>query len=165
MPVDPGSTFNPIVAPALINSALSLLIPHLRRWRSLTIFTDTWAPMFIALNMINPSITTLGAPLLESLTLMRCNDFVSFSPEFRPRQLAKPAFLRRKKKADATTAVANVLPRLKHLTLKGVHLDWPALADAMDASQVGGLKSLSLASHSIQVRPARRDFRRLLSAS
>ncbi|KAF8329250.1 hypothetical protein F5887DRAFT_1163467 [Amanita rubescens] len=174
MPVDPGSTFNPIVAPALINSALSLLIPHLRRWHSLTIFTDTWAPMFIALNMINPSITTLGAPLLEFLTLMRCNDFVSFSPEFRPRQLAKPAFLRRKKKAcvgagsqcsQQPKTTTNVLPRLKHLTLKGVHLDWPALADAMETSQVGGLKSLSLASHSLQVRPSRCDFRRLLSAS
>ena len=108
--------------------------------------------MFVALiNMINTSITTLGAPLLASLTLMRSNDFVSFSPEFRPRQLAKPAFLRRKQtgagaQCSQQPKAINVLPRLKHLTLKGVHLDWPALADAVEASQVGGLKSLSLAS-------------------
>src|SRR6266576_5841581 len=59
-----------------------------------------------------------------------------------------------------------MLPRLKHLTLKGIiYLDWPAPSDADEASQVAGLKPLSLSSHSLQVRPARRDFRRLLNAS
>ncbi|KAF8686186.1 hypothetical protein AX14_003884 [Amanita brunnescens Koide BX004] len=122
--------------------------------------------MYYALNIINPHITARGAPLLESLTLMRCNDFVSFSPEFRPRHLVKPAFLQRKKNPNSNPNVnANVLPRLKHLTLKGVHVDWTALADAVEASQVGGLKSLSLGSHSAQVRPSHRAFRRLLRAS
>jgi hypothetical protein len=127
--------------------------------------------MYYALNILNPHITTLGAPLLESLTLMRCNDFVSFSPEFRPRHLVRPAFLQRKKKTkDAAAGVVaavgvDVMPRLKHLTLKGVHVDWMALADALDASQVGGLSSLSLASHSAQVRPSCVAFRRLLGAS
>ena len=97
---------------------------------------------------------------------MRCNDFVSFSPEFRPRHLARPAFLQRKKKTrDVAAAGVDVLPRLKHLRLKGVHVDWTALADALDASRVGGLTSLSLASHSAQVRPSCAAFRRLLRAS
>ena len=95
---------------------------------------------------------------------MRCNDFVSFSPEFRPRHLSKPAFLQRKKGASGAAGV-DVMPRLRHLTLKGVHVDWPALADAVDASRVGGLRSLSLGSHSAQVRPGRAAFRRLLRAS
>ena len=121
--------------------------------------------MYYALNILNPHITTLGAPLLESLTLMRCNDFVSFSPRFRPQHLARPAFLQRKKKANAVTAPrVDVMPRLKHLTLKGVHVDWTALADAVDASRVGGLRSLSLGSHSAQVRPSGVAFRRLLGA-
>ena len=57
-----------------------------------------------------------------------------------------------------------MMPRLKHLTLKGVHVDWTALADAVDASRVGGWRSLSLGSHSAQVRPSGVAFRRLLGA-
>jgi len=172
MPVEFDSTHDPSFAPALIESALPLLTPHLRRWKSLTILTDTWAPMFVALYNINPHLTTLGAPLLESLTLMRCNDFVSFSPEFRPRHLAKPEFLtQRKHYGDASVGPNNdhslvtMLPRLKHLTLGGVHVNWEALAGAVEDSQVGGLKTLCLSSHSLQVRPTQRDFRRLLNAS
>lgn len=94
---------------------------------------------------------------------MPCNDFVSFSPEFQPRHLIKPAFLQGKK--VEVNANVNVLPRLqlKHLALKGVHDDQTALADAMDASQVGESKSLSLDSHSALVRPGHCAFRRLLS--
>jgi hypothetical protein len=126
--------------------------------------------MFVALNIINPSLTTLGAPLLESLTLMRCNDFVSFSPEFRPRHLAKPEFLTQRKhygdaSAEPNHSVVTTIPRLKHLTLRGVHVNWEALAGTVEGSQVGGLKTLCLSSHSLQVRPTQRDFRRLLSAS
>ena len=72
---------------------------------------------------------------------------------------------RKKKTRDVAAAGVDVLPRLKHLTLKGVHVDWTALADALDASRVGGLTSLSLASHSAQVRPSCAAFRRLLRAS
>ena len=56
------------------------------------------------------------------------------------------------------------MPRLKHLTLKGVHVDWTALTDAVDASRVGGLRSLLLGSHSAQVRPSGVAFQRLLGA-
>ncbi|KAK2467634.1 hypothetical protein APHAL10511_000489 [Amanita phalloides] len=163
-PIDPSSTHDPLLAPAIVRNALSLLLPHLHRWHSLTILTDTWMPMFLALNIINPAITTYGAPTLESLTLMRCNDFVSFSPAFRPRRLMLPAFLGRKGKQDHLDPVA-MLPKLKHLHLTGVHLDWPALASAVERSQVGGLTSFSLGSHSVQVRPNSTDFARLLQAS
>ena len=172
MPVDLDSTHDPHFAPALMENALPLLISHLRRWKSLTILTDTWSPMFSALNIINPHLTILGAPLLESLTLMRCNDFVSFSPDFRPRHMAKPEFLTRiRHYGDANSepnhghSVVAMMPMLKHLTLRGVHVNWGSLASAVEDSQVGGLQTLCLSSHSLQVRPTQQDFCRLLNAS
>ena len=41
--------------------------------------------------------------------------------------VAKPAFLRPRigECGRSVPTAANVLPRLKHLTLEGVHLDWP----------------------------------------
>jgi hypothetical protein len=72
---------------------ISHLLPHLSRWRSIDILTDTWAPMYVALHQINTNITSFGTPLLESLTLMRCKDVVSYSPQFQPREMKDPVFL------------------------------------------------------------------------
>lgn len=141
---------------------MSLLVPHLSRWRHLTILTDTWVPMHVALSAINPAITSLGAPCLESLTLMRCNDFVSFSPQFEPHGLKGPAFLSRFS-PDATSQDLNILPKLKQLSLRGVHVDWDSLAAAMRSSAVG-LSSLELASHCSDVRPSNDQFHSLLQS-
>lgn len=175
---DPASistgTYHPdrlLVACSLITNLLPLLVPHLHRWGSLGILTDTWAPMFIALNLINPSLTTFGAPRLESLTLMRCNGYVCFNPMFEPKRLVKPEFLSRETLGDDANSVlndgsaVNPLPGLKHLALMGVHVDWDALANAMETNEVGGLETLSLRSLSKQVTPSRVAFLRLLHAS
>ena len=73
----------PAITSKLMNIVFTLL-PHLSRWKSLNILTDCWEPMYTALTAINPFITGFGAPLLESLPLMRCNDLISFSPHFQP---------------------------------------------------------------------------------
>ncbi|KAF8628301.1 hypothetical protein AX17_006004 [Amanita inopinata Kibby_2008] len=171
------TSYSPPFTPAHIAKSLSLLLPHLHRWQSLNILTDTWAPMFVALNFINPYLITHGAPRLESLTLMRCNDFVSFNPEFQPKRLMRPDFLSRNKRFVKSEEAAKALestaqgcspslfPRLKHLNLRGVHVDWSALAAAVQDSSVGGLRTLHLGSHSLQVRPSAVELRKLLQAS
>ncbi|PPQ70042.1 hypothetical protein CVT25_006370 [Psilocybe cyanescens] len=141
---------------------MSLLVPHLSRWRHLTILTDTWVSMHTALSAINPAITSLGAPCLESLTLMRCNDFVSFSPQFQPQDLKGPTFMSRFG-PEASSQDFGILPKLKQLSLRGVHVDWDSLAAAMRASTVG-LTSLELASHCSDVRPSNDQFHAILQS-
>lgn len=144
-----------------MRTVMSLLLPHLPRWRSLDVLTDSWAPMYVALQQMNPSITSAGAPLLESLTLMRCNDFVSYSPEFQPRALKGPAFL------HSPTSPVNIFPRLQNLTLRGVHMDWSSLSSALckPPSSPHTLRTLELSSHSTEVRPTLREFQGILAAT
>lgn len=142
-----------------MSTAISLLLPHLSRWRSFAILTDTWAPMYVALQQIQPLITTLGAPLLESLILMRCNDFVSYSPTFQPHKMKGPALFTL---PDEPSSLS-LLPHLKNLTLRGVHVDWPSLASILPHSHVG-LRTLELASHCLDVRPSFSEFHQLLDA-
>ena len=61
--------YTPAFNSEYMNIVFTLLLPHLSRWKSLSILTDCWAPMYTALTAINPFITCLGAPLLESLSL------------------------------------------------------------------------------------------------
>ena len=72
-----------LFSPVHMNAFISLLLPHITRWKSLTILTDTWAPLHAALTSINPYLSAFGAPQPESRTPMRCNDFVSYSYQVR----------------------------------------------------------------------------------
>ncbi|KAF8806737.1 hypothetical protein BYT27DRAFT_7190385 [Phlegmacium glaucopus] len=147
-----------------MNTVLALLLPHLSRWKTLSILTDCWAPMYTALNAINPFITRFGAPLLESLSLMRCNDLISFSPQFQPQQLRDPAFLKTNDTRPDSEHHPNILPSLKYLSLQGVHVDWDTLSDSLSTSETG-LTSLELAWHSNDVRPSSDQFHKLLSSN
>ncbi|KIM43862.1 hypothetical protein M413DRAFT_443738 [Hebeloma cylindrosporum] len=165
---DVGIDFGEVHPPPLFSSehmstVVSLLLPHLSRWGSLTVLTDTWAPMHTALTAINPHINAFGAPLLESVTLMRCNDFVSFSTQFQPRRLKNSAFLSRDA-TDVSEAGYHILPRLKHLCLRGVHADWNSLATALGRSPAA-LSYLELQSHCADVRPSVEQFHQLLSST
>jgi len=142
--------------------ALDILLPHIPRWRSLAILTDTWAPLYAALQQIQPVITTIGAALLESLALMRCNDFVSYSPTFEPQEMKGPGFLTLSATVDSPRTL---LPRLQKLALRGVHVDWSGLASILSQGEHSGLSSLELSSHSVDVRPTISEFRQLLSTS
>jgi len=144
-----------------METVFSLLLPHLSRWRSLSILTDTWKPMQTALQLINPHVLQFGAPQLESLTLMRCNDFVSFASEFEPKSMKEPSFLSRASPASPSSPL-NILPRLRYLSLRGVHLDWASLGSAMASSKTG-LYSLELCSHCADVRPSLSELHQLLS--
>lgn len=161
--------YTPVFTSEHMNTVFALLLPHLSRWKSLSILTDCWAPMYTALNAINPFITRFGAPLLESLSLMRCNDLISFSPQFQPQQLREPAFLKRDTNdttthSDLLERCPNLLPSLQYLSLRGVHVDWDTLGDSLSTSETG-LTWLELAWHSQDVRPSPDQFHKLLSSS
>ncbi|KAF8147859.1 hypothetical protein B0H34DRAFT_803240 [Crassisporium funariophilum] len=144
-----------------MSTIVSLLIPHISRWKSLCITTDTWSPMHTALTSINPHIVQFGAPLLEALVLKRWNNRISYSPQFQPELMKAPAFLQR----DSTTeARRDMLPRLKHVGLFGVHVDWDSLTDYLLATG-SGLITLKMASHCDDVRPSLGQFHKLLSSS
>ncbi|KAG6867955.1 hypothetical protein C0993_009140 [Termitomyces sp. T159_Od127] len=154
-----GPIYEPLFTPAHMRTAISLLLPHMFRWRSLTILTDSWVQMYAALRDIQPHIITKGAPCLEALTLMRCNDFISYSHTFAPSDMRLPAFLDMN---NTTPSHHNLLPRLRHLTLSGVHVDWPSLSSILSKAD-HGLDTLDLSSHCLDVRPNLHEFRQLLS--
>ncbi|KAH6879590.1 hypothetical protein BKA70DRAFT_1475013 [Coprinopsis sp. MPI-PUGE-AT-0042] len=127
---------------------------------------DCYAPPFSSSHMktsINGPLLDHGAPLLESLSLMRCNDFISFAPEFQPACLKSPAFLSPSNNLLSRQS-GPILPRIKHLALRGVHVDWTSLGAALSATRTG-LYSLELGSHCTDVRPTATEFHKLLEAS
>lgn len=138
-------------------AALSVLLPHLSRWKSLVILTDTWAPMHGALRFINPAITNSGAPLLETLALLRCNELPSYFHDFQPVPLKEPVF------CSNVDPQSNILPRLKNLSLEGVHADWVGLSACLMAAS-GHLESLELRYHCPEVRPSLQQYRKLLGS-
>lgn len=158
-----SESYTPPFTTEHVQTVCSLLLPHLSRWRSLNILTDTWKPMQTALQSINPSILRFGAPQLESLTLMRCNDFVSFFPEFEPKSLKDPSFLSNTSGSSSPHS-PNILPRLRYLSLRGVHVDWSSLGSALSSSKTG-LYSLELCSHCADVRPSLSELHHILSCN
>ncbi|TFK19761.1 hypothetical protein FA15DRAFT_600902 [Coprinopsis marcescibilis] len=162
-----GEVYHPPFSASHMEKVFQLLLPHLPRWRTLSILTDTWAPMHSALHTINTTIITQRAPMLESLTLMRCNDFVSFSSDFQPAALKSPAFLAPPDGTDVESLhseTASILPRLKHLSLRGVHVHWASLGAALSTSRTG-LYSLDLGSHCSDIRPSSPEFHHLLTSN
>ncbi|KAJ4469885.1 hypothetical protein J3R30DRAFT_3303206 [Lentinula aciculospora] len=152
-----SSDYVPPFAKDDIQTIFSLLLPHLSRWRSIDILTDTWAPMHTALCMLNKQLMTNGAPLLESLTLMRCNDYISHSPLFQPSRMKAPELFSSQDSIEPNNLP--LLPLLRNITLRGVHVNWSSLAHSQPA-----LTSLELSSHSFDVRPTLSEFRDLLSS-
>lgn len=146
-----------LFTPEHMITALSALIPHLSRWKSLVVLTDTWAPMHSALRIINPAITNFGAPMLDTLALLRCNELPCYFHDFQPGPLKDPAFL------SNVDPRSNILPRLKNLSLEGVHADWDGLSASLLAAS-GRLESLELRYHCAEVRPSLQQYRKLLGS-
>ncbi|KAJ8082389.1 hypothetical protein PM082_008244 [Marasmius tenuissimus] len=155
--------YTPPFSPQTMSVVIALLLPHISRWRSIDILTDTWAPMYAALNMLNESLTTLGAPLLESLTLMRCNDYISHSPQFQPRHMRHPLFLKPRSSPNRPLS-PGLLPRLRTLTLRGVHVCWSSVPTLVCTESISPLLCLELSSHSLDVRPSLQEFSSILSS-
>ena len=160
-----------------MHHVLNILLPHVRRFRSLAILTDRWAPMQTALDCLSMEIPGFidaprplppSLPFLESLVLMRCNEFVPYHAEFSPAEgkdanhLPFGALLSANEHAQTDEPV---LPRLKKLILSGVHTNWAALPHLLPSQptpRAPGLETLELSYHCNDVRPAERDFKALL---
>lgn len=172
------STHNATCFPyaTFIPQILDLLFPQMYRWRSLTILSDTWEPLRVALERLSvPSRTKcLGAPRLETLMLLRCNDFLGHLDTFSPRTQhmfngIPFAALTGMPHHDPSS---HPLPKLRKLTLVGVHLNWThfcsyTLGAALDQplSHVSScIQSLELSQHCREVRPTIDEFTRILNA-
>lgn len=153
-----------------MHHVLNILLPHVRRFRSLAILTDRWAPMQTALDCLSmeisafvsaPSPLPSSLPMLETLVLMRCNEFVSYHSEFSPADRKDPTYLPFSALLHNPDSAGPVLPGLKKLQLSGVHMHWPSLPLLLH-QQHSPLETLDLSYHCSEVRPSERDFRALL---
>jgi len=132
-----------------MEAVLSLLLPTAARWRTVELFTDTWAPIFAFLLHTR----TVGASLnrLEKLHLARCNAYFARKGQvFEPSELGQhlPLF----GGADA------VAPRLREVMLTGVHIDW-------SAPPLSNLTKLELKYQAADVMPTVAHFTQILAAS
>lgn len=115
------------------------------RWRSLTVLTDTWKPMhtFLAYSTMFSSL-----PMLEQLSLNRCNSFTGLpdAPDPVP--------------CDSIELFGGnpYLPNLRHVTLAGVHVNY-------SCTGFRGLLSLDLRHQQRGVSPTIRQLRQLLHTS
>ena len=118
--------------------------PSHPRWRSLSVFTDNWEPMqtFLAYTTMFSSF-----PALESLSLNRCNAYAGLpgttSDSSAPIELFN---------GNAH------LPKLRHVVLSGVHIDY-------SCSGFKDLLSLDLRHQSHGVSPTLHELRQILAAS
>ncbi|KAJ7220317.1 hypothetical protein GGX14DRAFT_586563 [Mycena pura] len=152
------ATYTPWFSAAHMRSAMALLLPHLARWRSLSVFTDVCAPMHAALRPLEAQLAFAGgAPRLESLRLMRCDAYAADAdaPSY--------AFLAAVQPGLGSTARthAPLLPRLRHLTLRGVPAAWSPLAAHLSPA----LRTLELAFLSAPVHPPLPALAALLRAA
>ncbi|KAF8176364.1 hypothetical protein K438DRAFT_1939381 [Mycena galopus ATCC 62051] len=135
-----------------MSTAMGVLLPHLGRWRSLSILTDVWAPMHAALRPLEVYLSAFGAPHLQSLRLMRCDAYAAHAA-------VDPGhvFL---SSVQATNG-AWILPRLRHLTLRGVPAAWTPLSAILP----DGLQTLELSFHPLAAQPSVPELASLLRAA
>ncbi|KAI0697935.1 hypothetical protein C8T65DRAFT_710283 [Cerioporus squamosus] len=153
-----------------MHHVLNILMPHVHRFRSLAILTDRWAPMQTALDCLSMEIPAFvstprplpsSLPLLETLVLMRCNEFASYHSEFSPADRKDPAHLPFSALLPDSEDAQAVLPRLKKLVLSGVHTQWSHLPRLLPPQHCP-METLELSYHCSEVRPSERECRALL---
>ncbi|KAJ7176850.1 hypothetical protein C8R46DRAFT_890100 [Mycena filopes] len=136
-----------------MNAAMTVLLPFIGRWRSLSILTDVYPPMRIALDLLEQYIAADGAPNLECLRLMRCAynaDFFSLNGPPVYRFLSFPSVINDRTK----------LTNLRHLTLRGISAEWNSLAGLLPEE----LDMLELSIQPIPTQPSIPDLARILRA-
>jgi hypothetical protein len=130
-----------------VKQVMDIIAPHALQWRSLEVMVSHYMLMQLVLESLG-SLSD-GAPLLEVLQLYHYEDDSEDPETFRHDWLRKQEFV----------LFHNKVPKLSHVTLWGVHLDWPK------TTFLRGLHELELAYHAQDVRPSYRDFLRMLKTS
>ena len=118
--------------------------PSHPRWRNLSVYTDNREPMETFLTY---STTFSSLPALETLSLNRCNAYAGLPGTTPDSAISTELF-----GGNAH------LPRLRHVVLSGVHIDY-------SCSGFKDLISLDLRHQSHGVSPSLRELRQILSAS
>jgi hypothetical protein len=125
---------------------LALAMPHIGRWAEFVLRAMDYTDIHTTLTALTMAPS---APLLESLELYHHEDEGEQGIEkFTPADLKTPFVL-----------FNNNLPKLKHVVLWGVHIDWN------NTRFLKNLTHLELAYHSQDVRPTFEDFFNILGAS
>ncbi|KAG2064239.1 hypothetical protein BDR04DRAFT_1035818, partial [Suillus decipiens] len=159
-------------------AVFALLFPEMYRWRSLDIVSDTWMPLCNALYLLNmPRTEGSGAIRLESIKLTRTNDILSLFWNFRPGFIKTvegiPFAALMGANVGDVPAQSPHLPKLRNISLHGVHLNWTAfhLSTLLSATPTQSLtsarhciRSLELSHHSGEVRPTFDEFSGILKA-
>jgi len=124
---------------------LSLLIPHIHRWRTMELSVSEYHHMYVFLSAVSdPSTPT--APQLETLELYHHEEMEEFD-SFGYHSMSKHF-----------TLFGGSAPSLTRLVLWGVHVDWnqPWIASASNVTD------LELAFHPEDVRPSWAQFASIL---
>ncbi|KIY46548.1 hypothetical protein FISHEDRAFT_47130 [Fistulina hepatica ATCC 64428] len=128
-----------------LNAILDIIIPLVNRWSLFELSVNQFDHMYVALERL---AQCPSAPELETLMLSHYEDCEEFS-EFVPKDLAK-----------AFVLFGGNAPKLKSITLWGVHVDWDGCA-----SMFKDLHDLELAYHAEDVRPLLPTFLNMLRSS
>ncbi|KAJ7621471.1 hypothetical protein FB45DRAFT_929304 [Roridomyces roridus] len=151
------SCYKPLFSTENMSAALGVLLPHIGRWRSLSILTDVYSPMHAALRPLEACLAANGAPHLESLRLMRCDSYAahaSFSPVSNPHHVFLSSI-------RGHGGASLLLPNLRYLSLRGVPAAWEPLASVLPDC----LQSLELAYHPVPTQPTISELQGLLAST
>ncbi|KZT19459.1 hypothetical protein NEOLEDRAFT_1077757 [Neolentinus lepideus HHB14362 ss-1] len=131
-----------------LSTVLSLIIPHVERWKSFELMVHDYKFMHKALIELSKCP---AAPILELFQLYHYDDWDIEDDDhfiFQPQQF-KTAFV----------PFQGHAPRLSSVALWGVHVAWPG------SVFLSGLRDLELAYHTHDVRPSYAEFSRMLRSS
>ncbi|KAH9841549.1 uncharacterized protein C8Q71DRAFT_337009 [Rhodofomes roseus] len=129
-----------------LEAILKLIIPHVWHWRLLELMVSDYVLMHSALTQM---AACPSAPMLEVLELYHYEEDEEGEEMFAPAKFKEQNFVLFNGNA----------PRLTHVALWGVHLDWAA------STFLSGLTELELAYHAKDVRPPFKDVARILRDS
>ncbi|KAG7090463.1 hypothetical protein E1B28_009579 [Marasmius oreades] len=133
----------------MLQVLLTILLPHVQRWKTFEMLTDTWEPIHTFLTRIRDT-PNLKAPMLQSLALSRCNAyFVRKGEVFQPIELKEPIPL---------ISTGMEAEGLRDVLLAGVHVDWTK------SRCFRNLLDLTLKFHSADVMPSFPEFKNMLDA-
>ncbi|KAJ6568823.1 hypothetical protein B0H19DRAFT_938022 [Mycena capillaripes] len=132
-----------------MEAVLLLLLPAAARWRTVDLLTDTWAPIFVFLLHTRTVGPTLNR--LERLHLARCNAYFA-----RRGQVFEPSVLGQH--LPLFGGEDAVVPRLREVTLTGVHIQW-------SAAPLANLTKLEFKYQAMDVMPTIAQFTQILAAS
>jgi hypothetical protein len=128
---------------------LSIITPHITRWRGLEVQVDDFSYM----HLVTTSLSSLpSAPSLEVLQLYHYGeeDGEDYN-HFKPENFREPFPL----------LFSGNAPKLTHIALWGVHIVWSHAQNTF----LRNLKDLELAYHAEDVRPSWEEFQQIMIAS